>query len=92
MDLKRPSRLLDAANERTSLLIRRRLAGKVRSLGIDAAETKRCRNAAMARAGRALRREAAVRPSERFDRRTGVLEALAKELRGYLESGGALRA
>jgi len=60
MDLKRPSRLLDAANERTSLLIRRRLTGKVQGLGIDAAETKRSGNAAMAGTGRAIRRKASA--------------------------------
>jgi len=90
MDLERPSRLLDPAHERAGLLIRRWMLGEVVGLWIDASEAKRRRYAAMTRAGRTIRHEAAVRPRKRFDRRAGMLQALAKRLRRYLERLGAL--
>ena len=78
MDLKRPSRLLELTNEATSLLIGRWLLGEVERVGTDAPEAKRRWHASMASAGRAVRGKPTMRPSKRFDRRTGVLQALAK--------------
>jgi len=92
MDLKRPSRLLGPANEPASLVIRRCLVGEVKRVRIDPPKAKRSRYAAMTRAGRLVGHEATVRPSKRFDRRTGVLQALTKQLRRYRKGLGALRA
>lgn len=92
MDVKRPSRLLGAANEPASLQIRRWLLGKVEPIRTDAPEAKRRGYAAMTGAGGGIRHETTVRTSKRFDRRTGVLEALAKQLRRYAERLRALRA
>lgn len=55
MDLKRPSRLVGAANEPANLLIGRWLLGEVVDVGLDAAKAKCCRYAAMARAGGVIR-------------------------------------
>src|SRR5262245_13632696 len=81
MNLKRPSRLLGTPNELAGLLIRRRLLGEVVDLGIDAPEAKGRRYAAVARAGRIIRHEATVRARKHFDRRAGVLQTLAEQLR-----------
>jgi len=84
--------LLGPANEPASLVIRRCLVGEVKRVRIDPPKAKRSRYAAMTRAGRLVGHEATVRPSKRFDRRTGVLQALTKQLRRYRKGLGALRA
>jgi hypothetical protein len=78
MDLKGPSRFLDLTNEASSLLIGRWLLGEVERVGTDAPEAKGRRHPSMAGASRAVRSEPTVRPGKRFDRRPGVLQALAK--------------
>ena len=92
MDLKRPSRLLDAANERPNLVIGRRLLGEGECVWVNASEAKRRGYPAMARAGRLIRDQTTVGSGERFDRRTGVLQAFAKQVRRDAECLGALRA
>jgi len=91
MDLKCPSRVLGLANEGTSLLIGRWLFGEVGRVGTDAPKTKRRWHASMARANRAVRCEPTVRPSETFDRRAGVLQTLAEQVRRYSEGFRGLR-
>jgi hypothetical protein len=92
MDLKCPTRVLGAANQLADLLIGRRLAGEVERVWTDAPEAKRRSHASMAGAGGAVRRETTVRPRKRFDRRAGVLQALAKQLCGYPQGLRGLRA
>src|SRR5918993_215515 len=80
MDVKCPSCLLDAANELASFVIRRRLLGQVERMGTGPAEPKCRRHTPMAGAVGAVRGETAVHPRERFDRRAGVLQTLAKKV------------
>src|SRR5262245_31377372 len=91
MDLKCPSRVLGLANEGTSLLIGRWLFGEVGRFGTDAPETKRPWHASMARADRTVRGQPTICPSECFDRRAGVLQTLAEQVRRYSEGFRGLR-
>src|SRR5262249_55574714 len=91
MDLKCPSRLLGLANELTSLPVGRWVLGEVERVGTHASETKRWWHASVTRTGGAVRGQPTVRPSKRFDRRAGVLQALAKQVRGYPQGFGGLR-
>ena len=91
MDFQRPSSLLDSADERTRVSIRRRLACEVQRILANSAEAQRRRHAAVAGARGRVRCEATVGARKRHDRRARVLQALAEECWRDPQGVGGLR-